>query len=553
MSHMTHTTPRRNYVSLWAKRLVAYVILTLVGLIILFPFLYMMIASVKTPKDAQANPRRLLPYTQRIVNYEGVDLDLFVFNIQDEEVGLANVSKAQVELTGEAEGQTSLKTFAENEIRFGFFVTREAYERLLTTVNHADARNAQAPFVLIPTEHRITPVSLGDGFQLAANPRFVSLFAEGSIELVRIDERVNFPVNVTNPTTGRTVSTNTRFQSYVIFLDDEQLYTTLADGRQLPLRAYITSIPTLGTPERLTVNYKEEIELETLNPIRNTATFRFDEYDLYTFTAENQSQDLLAIRTPTQEIYINPDDPEFALYASGVRGDRSEFVEFQFDNYNRVLEQRGLDRSLINTFLVTICVVIGQVTTSLFGGYAFSRIQFKGRDTIFVMYLGSIMIPFVVLIVPMYRLMVEMGWQNHLVALIVPWIFTAYGTFLMRQFFITIPKEIEEAALLDGCSRFRILWTIFIPLSTPAIATQAIFTFLYAWNSFLWPLLIISTGNAENKVLTLSLIDLSNAVSSQEPNLVFTGAAITILPPVIVFILAQKYFVEGIATSGLKG
>jgi ABC-type glycerol-3-phosphate transport system permease component len=168
-------------------------------------------------------------------------------------------------------------------------------------------------------------------------------------------------------------------------------------------------------------------------------------------------------------------------------------------------------------------------------------------------YLGSIMIPFVVLIVPMYRLMVEIGWQARIVSLIVPWIFSAYGTFLMRQFFMSIPVEIEEAALLDGCSRFRILWQIFVPLSTPAIATQGIFTFLYAWNSFLWPLFMFGDRPSDSRVLTLALISLANRASAGEPNLVFTGAAVTILPPVIIFILAQKYFVEGIATSGLKG
>jgi multiple sugar transport system permease protein len=170
---------------------------------------------------------------------------------------------------------------------------------------------------------------------------------------------------------------------------------------------------------------------------------------------------------------------------------------------------------------------------------------------LFLVYLGSIMIPFVVLIIPMYRLMVVIGWEGRIVSLIVPWIFTAYGTFLIRQFFITIPKDIEEAALMDGASRLRILWTIFVPLSRPAIATLAIFSFLYAWNSFLWPLLIIGEGNTANHVLTLSMIRLSNAFADQ-PNLVLTGAAIAILPPIIIFILAQRYFVEGIANTGLK-
>jgi multiple sugar transport system permease protein len=212
----------------------------------------------------------------------------------------------------------------------------------------------------------------------------------------------------------------------------------------------------------------------------------------------------------------------------------------------------NLNRALVNTTIVTIGVTVGQLITSIFGGYAFSRLQFRGRDSLFVVYLGSIMIPFIVLVIPIYRLMVVIGWQAKLVSLIVPWIFTAYGTFLMRQFFMTIPKELEEAALMDGASRMRVLWTMFVPLSTPAVATLGIFSFLYAWNSFLWPLLIIGEGNDRNHVLTLALISLSNRYADQ-PNFVLTGAAVAILPPILVFILAQRYFIEGVASSSVKG
>lgn len=277
-------------------------------------------------------------------------------------------------------------------------------------------------------------------------------------------------------------------------------------------------------------------------------------FDLYEVLHEGETLALPLAYRSTLDVFVSPDDPEIVEYAIARTAPRAEQVQFQFENYRTVFSL-DLDLALVNTTLVTLGVAIGQLITSIFGGYAFSRIEFKGRDTIFIAYLGSIMIPFVVLIIPIYRLMVVMGWQGQLVALIVPWIFTAYGTFLMRQFFVTIPKEIEEAALLDGCSRFRILWTIFVPLSTPAIATLGIFSFLYAWNSFLWPLLIIGEGggaDGNNSVLTLALITLSNIYADQ-PNFVLTGAAITILPPVIVFILAQRYFIEGVATSGLKG
>jgi ABC-type glycerol-3-phosphate transport system permease component len=248
--------------------------------------------------------------------------------------------------------------------------------------------------------------------------------------------------------------------------------------------------------------------------------------------------------------FVDPDDPGAEAFAVPRTAPRQEFVQFQLGNYQAFFDL-NLNRALVNTVLVTLLVVLGQLATSIFGGYAFSRIRFRGRDTLFLAYLGSIMIPFVVLIIPMYRLMVILDWQNRLVSLIVPWIFTAYGTFLMRQFFISIPKDLEEAATLDGASRLRILWQIFVPLSRPAIATLAIFSFLYAWNSFLWPLLIINEANEANHVLTLALIKLSN-IAADRPNIVLTGAAIAILPPMIVFVLAQRYFIEGLASSGGK-
>ncbi len=276
-----------------------------------------------------------------------------------------------------------------------------------------------------------------------------------------------------------------------------------------------------------------------------------DEFDVYNVPVNGETRELILAYRGSQDVFVDPNDPSVTALGVQRTADPVEELEFQFGNYQAVFNL-NLDRALVNTTIVTISVVAGQLVTSIFGGYAFSRLRFRGRDSLFLVYLGSIMIPFVVLVIPMYRLMVVIGWQEQLVSLIVPWIFTAYGTFLMRQFFMTIPKELEEAALMDGASRMRILWTIFVPLSKPAVATLTIFSFLYAWNSFLWPLLIIGEGNVENHVLTLSLIRLNNAFADQ-PNFILTGAAVAILPPIIVFILAQRYFIEGVATSGLKG
>jgi multiple sugar transport system permease protein len=223
----------------------------------------------------------------------------------------------------------------------------------------------------------------------------------------------------------------------------------------------------------------------------------------------------------------------------------------RLENFKEVVVDKDLGRSLTNTVLVTIMVVTGQILTSILGGYAFARIDFKGRDKLFLLYLGSVMVPFVVLIIPLFQLMLQVGWLDNLAALIIPFTFTAYGTFLMRQFFVAIPKEIEEAALLDNASRSVILWKIMVPLARPAIATLATFGFLYAWNSFFWPLVIINSGNPDGRVLSLALSTLGGR-GATEINLVFAGAVIAMTPPILVFLFAQRYFVENSASSGLK-
>jgi ABC-type glycerol-3-phosphate transport system permease component len=347
---------------------------------------------------------------------------------------------------------------------------------------------------------------------------------------------------------------------------DQELpaYSFVIDGRERTLvnTGERVQVASLTAPENINVDQPRQSKIDVAVPLeeaRDTgevitlqdSSGADEEFPLYEVTVDGQTQTLALAYRGAQNIFVDPNDESVRVVAAERTAKKQEFVQFQTSNYN-AFTSLNLNRALVNTAVVTFLVVAGQLITSLFGGYAFSRIQFKGRDTLFLAYLGSIMIPFVVLIIPMYRLMVILDWQNKLVSLILPWIFTAYGTFLMRQFFISIPKEIEEAAMLDGASRFRILWQLFVPLSTPAIATLAIFSFLYAWNSFLWPLISINQGNELNHVMTLALIKLRN-IAADRPNIVLTGAAIAILPPMIVFILAQRYFIEGIAGSAVKG
>ncbi len=273
---------------------------------------------------------------------------------------------------------------------------------------------------------------------------------------------------------------------------------------------------------------------------------------LFDVTVDGQVIPMILVSQTTVGEFVDPQAPATKVYRNVRLSEPVESLGGHPENYTEVIELNNMARALTNTALVTILVVLGQLLTSVIGGYAFARLKFPGRDTVFVFYLGTVMIPFVMLIVPLYQLMVLIGWTDRLAALIIPWIFSAYGTFLMRQHFITFPKEIEEAALIDGASRLQILRQILIPASVPALATQATFTFLYAWNSFFWPLVIINVGNEKNHVLTLAL-NVLRGRASDTPNLILAGAAIAIVPPLIVFIFGQRFFVESVASSGVKG
>ena len=309
---------------------------------------------------------------------------------------------------------------------------------------------------------------------------------------------------------------------------------------------------TLAQPD---ITYFRELDLVVPtggeeNP--ETVLYEGEEATLYDIDVDGTIIPMVQVARTALGRFADPNDLSVTVLQNLRNSEPVEKLTWHPENYQDVVNLHGMDRALTNTALVTILVVLGQLVTSVLGGYAFARLNFPGRDSLFVVYLGTIMIPFVVVITPLYQLMILIGWVDRLAALIIPWIFTAYGTFLMRQFFITFPKEIEEAAVLDGASRLQILWSIFLPASAPALATLSTFTFLYAWNSFFWPLVVINTGNESNRVLTLAVSVLGGR-AADAPNLVLAGAAIAILPPVIIYIFGQRFFVESSTSSGLKG
>ena len=225
-------------------------------------------------------------------------------------------------------------------------------------------------------------------------------------------------------------------------------------------------------------------------------------------------------------------------------------TQFVWQNYVHAWHAVPFARFYINSLFVSLCVTAGQVTTSAMAAYAFARLNFPGRDKIFFGYLATMMIPGAVTMIPVFILLRTLGWVDTYKAVILPGIFTAYGTFLLRQFFLTMPKELEDAAKIDGCSYFGIFWRIILPLSKPALATLTTFTFMGSWLNFMWPLVVLNTHEKFTLPVGLSYFQ---SLHTTDWTLLMAGSVMMILPILIVFILTQRYFVEGIKLTGIKG
>ncbi|HEY3397347.1 MAG TPA: carbohydrate ABC transporter permease [Armatimonadota bacterium] len=204
----------------------------------------------------------------------------------------------------------------------------------------------------------------------------------------------------------------------------------------------------------------------------------------------------------------------------------------------------------LNSLLISIAVTLGTLLTSALAAFAFARLEFPGRNALFLTYLSTLMVPFVVTMIPIFALLKALHLIDTYFALIVPVMFSAYGTFLLRQFFLSIPHDLEDAARLDGCGHLGVLRHVVLPLSKPALATLGTFTFLGAWNSFMWPLIVI---NSEEKMpLMLGLNTFMGAYTAQW-HLLMAASVMVMIPVVLVFVVGQKYFIEGIVMSGMKG
>jgi multiple sugar transport system permease protein len=222
----------------------------------------------------------------------------------------------------------------------------------------------------------------------------------------------------------------------------------------------------------------------------------------------------------------------------------------QWQNYTDVLQQAPFGRWMLNTFIVTTLVVIGNLVFCSLAGYAFARFKFFGRDVLFLLVLATLMIPFQVIMIPTFLIVRKLGMIDTLGALVLPNLAGAFGIFMLRQFFRTLPIELEEAARIDGASRLGVLVKIVLPLSGPVLATLAVVTFLWTWNDFLWPLVTIYSP--EHMTLQLGLLTFQGAHQTNT-NLLMAANVMSMIPVLLLFLLAQRYFIRGIATSGLKG
>lgn len=222
---------------------------------------------------------------------------------------------------------------------------------------------------------------------------------------------------------------------------------------------------------------------------------------------------------------------------------------FRFQNYIDAWNAAPFARYFLNSFFIAIVTTVGEVLCTVLAAYAFAKMDFFGKNVLFVAFLGTLMIPGEMLLVPNYITMTRLHWIDKYPALIVPWIVSVFGIFLLRQYFLTLPDDLWDAARIDGCSRFRFLWQVMVPLSRPGITTVALLKFIGTWNAFLW--VLIMTNSPSMRTVPVGLSYFQTEAGTHYGQLM-AASTLAILPILLLFFFAQKQFVEAVARSGLK-
>jgi multiple sugar transport system permease protein len=222
----------------------------------------------------------------------------------------------------------------------------------------------------------------------------------------------------------------------------------------------------------------------------------------------------------------------------------------KWSNYTHLWDALPIGRWIVNSAYIVVLTVLGKLVLASTAAYAFARLRFPGRDWIFYAFLTSLMIPWEVTLIPGFILMRQLGWIDNHLALIVPSIGDVFGIFLLRQFFMSIPRELEDAAKIDGAGYLRVFLTIVLPLSRSALVVVAVLGFMGVWNSFLWPLIMMNSPEKFTLPVGLQLL---NSQHGTDWTTLMAGDVVALAPVVVVYLIAQKYFIEGITLTGVKG
>jgi multiple sugar transport system permease protein len=224
--------------------------------------------------------------------------------------------------------------------------------------------------------------------------------------------------------------------------------------------------------------------------------------------------------------------------------------QIRIDNYTLITTKLPFFKIYLNTIVSAVVTVAAQLVFCSMAAYAFARIQFPGRNIIFITILAVLMVPGTFFILPQYRMMYSMGLLNTIPALFLPNLFSAMGTFLLRQFFLSLPQELEDAAYIDGCNRGRVFISIMLPLIKPGLVSLGILTFKFAWNDLMWPLIV--NTSTDKMTLSAALSYLQGQYVTDYPG-VMAGAIMSVVPIIVIFAIFQKQFIEGVAHTGIKG
>ncbi len=249
--------------------------------------------------------------------------------------------------------------------------------------------------------------------------------------------------------------------------------------------------------------------------------------------------------------------PYYLMVVTSVKPVREVFTDpftwipsrLAWENYVESWTHAPFGRYFFNSSVISVSETLGVLLTSTLAGYAFARMRFFAREILFVLFLGTLMVPGEVLLVPNYITISRLGWLDTYYALIVPFLASIFGIFFMRQAFATIPQELQDAATTDGASHWTFLWRVVVPLSKPALITVALLTFLGSWNALTWPLIV--TNTPEMRPIAVGLLSFSGEWGTQ-PRLLMAAATFSVVPILALFFILQRYFIQGIARAGMK-